>query len=198
MLWLTWIVLIIGGYLLGSVPSGYILVKLKKGIDIRRYGSGNVGSTNTVRVAGKGLGALVFLLDGAKGAVPALLGLAVSPEAAALAGFAAFLGHLWPIWLGFSGGKGVATAFGVALVVAPIPALIAIGVWLILAVSTSYVSVGSCGAAILIVILLLFMANHWIYIPVFVAITALICWRHRSNFRNIRNGTEGRSFRRHK
>ena len=155
MLWLTWLVLIIGGYLLGSIPSGYILVKLKKGIDIRRYGSGNPGSTNTARVAGRGLGIVVFALDAAKGAIPALLGLAVCPEAAALAGFAAFLGHLWPIWLGFSGGKGVATAFGAALVIAPVPSLIVIAAWLIISVATSYVSVGSCSAAVLLVIILI-------------------------------------------
>ncbi|MBQ1501283.1 MAG: glycerol-3-phosphate 1-O-acyltransferase PlsY [Firmicutes bacterium] len=198
MLWITWVVLIIGGYLLGSIPAGYVLVKLKKGIDIRRYGSGNIGSTNTVRVAGAGTGALVFAIDVAKGAVPALLGLLVCEEAALLAGLAAFIGHLWPIWLGFSGGKGVATGFGVGIVIAPILSLIVIAVWLVVAVVTGYVSVASCSASILLLILLICTGHSWVCIAVFTVIVGLICWRHKKNFQNIRNGTEGKSFRKHK
>ena len=195
--WLIWIVLIVGGYLLGSIPSAYILVKLKKGIDIRRFGSGNVGSTNTVRAAGRGTGAVVFIMDVAKGAIPTLLGTAVCEEAALLAGLAAFIGHLWPIWLGFTGGKGVATGFGVALVIVPIQALIVICVWLVLAVLTGYVSLASCSASVLLWLLVLCTRQSWVCILVIFIIVGLICWRHKSNFINIKNGTEGKSFRKH-
>lgn len=109
MTWLAWVILIIGGYLLGSIPSAYIVVKLKKGTDIRQIGSGNIGATNTIRAAGRGTGVLVFLMDMAKGAIPTLVGMAISRDLAIVAGFAAFIGHLFPIWLNFKGGKGVSS-----------------------------------------------------------------------------------------
>lgn len=194
--WLTWIILIIGGYLLGSVPSAYILVKLKRGIDIRRYGSGNVGSTNTVRVAGRATGIMVFCMDVAKGAIPTILGMAVCREAALAAGMAAFLGHLFPIWLGFKGGKGVATGFSVGLVICPVASLIAIAFWLVVSVITGYVSIGSCSAAVLLFILISFMTKSWTCALTFAIFAGIICLKHKNNFRNIKNGTEGKSFRR--
>ena len=195
MTWLAWVILIIGGYLLGSIPTAYIIVKLKKGTDIRQIGSGNIGATNTIRAAGRGTGVLVFILDMAKGAIPTLIGLAISRDLAIVAGLAAFLGHLFPIWLNFKGGKGVSTAFGVALAMYPLYALFCITLWLIVMLATGYVSLGSCCGTALMPILAICTAQPASCIIIFIIITLLVCWRHRENFRNIKAGTEGRSFR---
>ncbi len=195
MTWLAWVILIIGGYLLGSIPTAYIIVKLKKGTDIRQIGSGNIGATNTIRAAGRGTGVLVFILDMAKGAIPTLIGLAISRDLAIVAGLAAFLGHLFPIWLNFKGGKGVSTAFGVALAMYPLYALFCITLWLIVMLATGYVSLGSCCGTALMPIIAICTAQPASCIIIFIIITLLVCWRHRENFRNIKAGTEGRSFR---
>jgi acyl phosphate:glycerol-3-phosphate acyltransferase len=117
--------LLLLGYLSGSIPFGLILVRLTRGVDVRERGSGNIGATNVARVAGKGLGVFVLVLDALKGALPVLLAqrVAGSPELAAGVGLAAFVGHVAPPWLGFRGGKGVATALGVLAVLAPRAAL---------------------------------------------------------------------------
>lgn len=117
--------LVLLGYLSGSIPFGLILVRMTRGVDVRERGSGNIGATNVARVAGKGLGVLVLLLDALKGALPVLLAQRVvdSPGVPALVGLAAFVGHVAPPWLGFRGGKGVATALGVVAVLAPWAAL---------------------------------------------------------------------------
>ena len=108
-MWLTWLILIIAAYLIGSIPCAFLLVKLASGRDIRKFGSGNPGSANSVRAAGPVIGGLVFLCDGHKSALPTLVGLLlVGPSLAACAGLAAFIGHLYPVWLRFEGGKGVA------------------------------------------------------------------------------------------
>ncbi len=196
MTWLAWVILIIGGYLLGSIPSAYIVVKLKKGTDIRQIGSGNIGATNTIRAAGRGTGVLVFLMDMAKGAIPTLVGMAISRDLAIVAGFAAFIGHLFPIWLNFKGGKGVSTAFGVALAMYPLYALFCISLWFIVMLATGYVSLGSCCGTALMPFISIFTHQPLICTIIFIIIAFLVCWRHRENFRNIKAGTEGRSFRR--
>lgn len=118
--------LVVLGYLSGSVPFGLLLVRMARGVDVREEGSGNIGATNVARVAGKGLGVLVLLLDALKGALPVLLARSASPPGSVLpaaVGLAAFAGHVAPPWLGFRGGKGVATALGVLAVLAPGAAL---------------------------------------------------------------------------
>ncbi|MGZ6080632.1 MAG: glycerol-3-phosphate 1-O-acyltransferase PlsY [Myxococcaceae bacterium] len=118
--------LVVLGYLSGSVPFGLILVRMARGVDVREEGSGNIGATNVARVAGKGLGVLVLVLDALKGALPVLLAREVEPPGSvvpAAVGLAAFAGHVAPPWLGFRGGKGVATALGVLAVLAPRAAL---------------------------------------------------------------------------
>lgn len=116
--------LVLLGYLSGSIPFGLILVRATRGVDVRERGSGNIGATNVARVAGKGLGVLVLVLDALKGALPVLLAQRVAgPSVAAGVGVAAFAGHVAPVWLGFRGGKGVATALGVVAVLAPWAAL---------------------------------------------------------------------------
>ena len=109
------------GYLSGSVPYGLLVVRALKGVDVRAQGSGNIGATNVGRVAGPGVGVAVLALDALKGALPVLLARAVAPDSnvPALVGLAAFVGHVSPVWLGFRGGKGVATALGVLAVLAP-------------------------------------------------------------------------------
>src|ERR1039457_3727622 len=144
-------------YLLGSIPVGYLLVRLFRREDIRTVGSGNIGATNVLRSGGKGLGAATFVLDAAKGAAAVLLGaLVASPllpsvpqrNVEALAALCAVLGHMFPIWLRFRGGKGVATGFGVFLVAAPLAALSAIALFAIVVAITRYVSLASIvGAA---------------------------------------------------
>lgn len=147
-----------GGYLLGSIPFGYLLVRFFRKEDIRQTGSGNIGATNVIRSGAKGLGAVTFLLDVLKGFAAVLLcGMAAARvgltpharmNAVAVAGLCAILGHIYSMWLGFKGGKGVATAFGVFLALAPWGALAALGVFAVVFALTRYVSLGSVlGAA---------------------------------------------------
>ena len=133
------------GYLVGSLPTGLVVIRLLKGIDIRAHGSGNIGATNVFRVAGLPTAALVLLLDMAKGAVPVLLAeaWAPSPLVAVLAGLAAVAGHNWSLFLRFTGGKGIATSFGVLLVLSPAAAAVAALVWVVVVAITRYASLGS-------------------------------------------------------
>jgi glycerol-3-phosphate acyltransferase PlsY len=195
MQWWIWVILIIGGYLLGSIPTGYLLVRATKGIDIRKIGSGNVGTTNSARAAGKTTGLLVFIADTLKGFIPTLIGSMFSPELAIAAGTAAFLGHLWPVWLNFSGGKGVATLLGVALVFYPLTALASFASWSILLLVIGYVSIASCLATLIMPILTLIIYDDVLISAAIAAMVVLVWIRHISNFRNIMAGTEDRKFR---
>ena len=192
-MWLTWLIVIIAAYLMGSIPCAYLLVKLKNGQDIREFGSGNPGSTNSVRAAGPLIGSLVFICDGLKSAIPTLVGLLLSgPGLAVCAGFAAFLGHIFPIWLSFRGGKGVACTLGIGLVLAPYCALIALGVWLLTIIVTGYVSLGSCCGVLVAFLLCLFTAKPWMVTLFFAVAMAMVLVRHRSNFQHIKDGTENK------
>ena len=133
------------GYLVGSLPTGLIVIRLLRGIDIRAHGSGNIGATNVFRVAGLPTAAIVLLLDMAKGAVPVLLAeaWAPSPLMAVLAGLAAIAGHNWSLFLRFTGGKGIATSFGVLLALSPAAAAVAALVWVVVVAVTRYASLGS-------------------------------------------------------
>jgi len=137
--------LLAGAFLLGSVPFGLILSRAFAGVDVRRVGSGNIGATNVSRAAGKKVGILTLVLDAAKGALPVLVAqlLGLAPAWGAAAGIAAFLGHLFPPWLGFKGGKGVATALGVSAAFAPLAALVALVTFSATLAATRFVSVGS-------------------------------------------------------
>jgi len=137
--------LVLLGYLSGSIPFGLLLVRASRGVDVRAQGSGNIGATNVARVAGKGLGAVVLVLDALKGALPVLLAAAVEGNGAvpALVGVAAFAGHVAPPWLGFRGGKGVATALGVLAVLAPRAALAGAVTWAVVLAVLRISSVGS-------------------------------------------------------
>jgi glycerol-3-phosphate acyltransferase PlsY len=145
--------LVLLGYLSGSIPFGLLLVRASRGVDVRAQGSGNIGATNVARVAGKGLGAVVLVLDALKGALPVLLAAAVEGNGAvpALVGVAAFAGHVAPPWLGFRGGKGVATALGVLAVLAPRAALAGAVTWAVVLAVLRISSVGSLLAGIIAV-----------------------------------------------
>ncbi len=184
--------LMLVGYLSGSIPFGLLLVRATRGVDVRAQGSGNIGATNVARVAGKGLGALVLVLDALKGALPVLLARTVdgTEVVPAAVGLAAFAGHVAPPWLGFRGGKGVATALGVLAVLAPRAALAGAATWAVVLAVLRISSVGSLLAGIVAV------AVAWL-VPgtphVAAALTSLIflamLWTHRGNIgRLLRRG----------
>ncbi len=181
------------GYGIGAIPFGLLVTRLAGFADIRQSGSGNIGATNVLRTANKTLAAITLILDVLKGAIPT--GLAALFSEATLvplaAGFGAFLGHLFPVWLRFKGGKGVATAIGVLLVIAWPFALGFCAVWLIIAMTTRYSSVASLGASA-ITTAALFIAASTIIGFVFMLITALVFWRHQANIARLRAGTESR------
>jgi len=182
-------------YLLGSVSFAVLLVRVATGKDIRTEGSGNAGATNVLRAHGKGLGIAVAALDVAKGALAVVLVRLVTadPRAAAAAAFAAILGHVFPIFYGFRGGKGVATAVGAFLALAPLPTLVCVAVFVAIVAITRYVSLGSVVAVVLLpqVCGLLFHEPH----PTVIAAAAaavLIVVKHRENLARLARGEERR------
>jgi glycerol-3-phosphate acyltransferase PlsY len=185
------IALVVSSYLLGSVPSGYILGSMA-GVDVRKVGSGNVGATNVARVLGKGRGVLTLIADAAKGwlAVFAAQQLEMSLPTITLAGGAAFLGHLYSVFLRFEGGKGVATAFGVFLALAPVATSVSLAVFALVFAASRLVSLGSIAAAVTAPV------SCWImgYPPLVTAlvgfIAVMITWRHRGNIQRLLAGTE--------
>ena len=191
-------------YLLGSIPVGYLLIRIFRDQDIRSFGSGNIGATNVLRSGGKGLGAATFLLDVLKGCsavwLGALLGTLLMPgapvrTAQAIAALAAVLGHMFPVWLNFRGGKGVATGFGVFLVAAPWAALAAIGVFFIVLFLSRYVSLASvlgAGCFPVFAWLLVRGPSPAFFITVQFAVAALIVAKHHQNIRRLLAGTESR------
>ena len=187
------ILLIVIAYLLGSVPAGFIL-GLRSGIDVRESGSGNVGATNVARVVGKRQGILTLIADTAKGFVPVILAMQLGASLAAivLVGTAAFVGHLYPIFLKFKGGKGVATALGVFLAVAPMATLVLIALFAVTVLTSRIVSLSSILAALAAPII--FWLFH--YPPLVVGMAAFIAvaitLRHRSNIQRMMNGREPR------
>jgi len=180
-------------YLIGSIPTGFIVGKLA-GIDVRAAGSGNIGATNVARVMGKGRGLLTLLADAAKGFIPVFAAqqMAFSPAAVAGIAAAAFLGHLYPIFLKFRGGKGVATAFGALLALAPQATLILLAVFICAALPSRIVSLGSLSAALAAPILFWFLAYPTPLVMLTVFLAAMIVIRHRANIQRLLNGAEPR------
>ncbi len=180
-----------GGYLLGSIPFGLILTRLSGLGDIRTIGSGNIGATNVLRTGNKGLAAATLLLDALKGTAAVLVAAAIAPELAPAAGIGAFLGHLFPVWLGFKGGKGVATYIGV-LVALAWPTALAFGVvWLAAAAVTRYSSASALLASLIAPFAAWYFAGIEIAI-VLAAMSAVLWWRHSGNIARLRAGTESR------
>jgi acyl phosphate:glycerol-3-phosphate acyltransferase len=194
----------VAAYLLGSIPFGYILVRLFRRQDIRSVGSGNIGATNVIRSGAKGLGIATFALDVLKGCAAvwlgALIAAALAPgmaprNAEALGAIFAVIGHMFPVWLKFRGGKGVATGFGVFLVSAPWAALSAIGLFFVVLAITRYVALGSILGAASFPIFAWFLVSGSrpaFFIAMQVAVSLLIIVKHHSNIQRLMNGTENR------
>ncbi len=197
-----WIIVL--AYLLGSVPVGYLLVRIFRRQDIRSVGSGNIGATNVLRSGGKGLGAATFILDVVKGSSAVLLGtLLAAPllpsvpqrNVEALAALCAVIGHMFPVWLGFKGGKGVATGFGVFLVAAPLAALASITLFSLVFALTRYVSLSSILSAASFPIfawLTVTGPRPAFFIAVQFIVASLIIIKHHPNIRRLLSGTEHR------
>jgi acyl phosphate:glycerol-3-phosphate acyltransferase len=190
---MTWIILILLSYLVGSISFSYLLTRILKNEDIRNHGSGNAGATNTLRVLGKGPAAAVLILDSLKGVfvVLILFWLGYSSTIAMLGGLAAVLGHNYPIFFGFRGGKGVATTIGVFAAVSFLPSLSA-GVIAVAAIwITGYVSLGSIIFLVLTPVFMMFKSGLPLY-TIFAAacLSFLSIWRHRENIYRIIKGTE--------
>jgi glycerol-3-phosphate acyltransferase PlsY len=188
------VICIIAAYIVGSIPTGYLITLAVKGIDIRQHGSGNPGATNVFRVAGPVPGAITFIIDFLKGFVPVILAVRYFGSAFEiywiLIGLAALSGHMWTIFLGFKGGKGVATGAGVFFALLPVPTAAAFVMFWIVFFITRYVSVASITAAILLPVFS-FLTHKPLSISVFAACAAvLIIFRHRSNISKLFNGTE--------
>ena len=186
---------VLAGYLAGSLPFGYWLVRIGKGVDIRTVGSGNMGASNVWRTYGTKYGLAVTLLDVAKGFVPAFLAtMYVSTLAGVLAGLAAMLGHARPLFLRFSkGGKMVATGGGAFIGVAPLPALICIAIWIVVFIVTRYPSVASIVTAVSVVVLTIVFEEPWPVIAFSAVAAAAVIVLHRANLKRLRAGTENRA-----
>lgn len=187
--------LLVVAYLLGSIPFAYIFVKLAGGGDVRRVGSGNVGATNAMRAAGWRWAIVVAVLDVGKGVLAVvLMRLATAdPAWAAAAGAMAVIGHCFPVWLSFEGGKGVATAAGAFGTIALAPVVAVGAVWLLLLATTRFVSLSSVIAAASFPLLLFFIAHPPLRVAACAAVAvSVIIWRHRSNLVRLVQGTEPR------
>ncbi|MBD3664448.1 glycerol-3-phosphate 1-O-acyltransferase PlsY [Sulfitobacter aestuariivivens] len=180
------------GYLLGSIPFGMVLARVMNLGNLREIGSGNIGATNVLRTGNKTAAALTLLLDAGKGALAVLLARAFAGEdAAQLAAVTAMLGHCYPVWLGFKGGKGVATFLGIMLAYAWPVGLACCAAWLVAALSTRTSSMGAIAAAAFCTMFLLLFGFGTALI-MGIILTVLVMWRHRANITRIRAGTEPR------
>jgi glycerol-3-phosphate acyltransferase PlsY len=203
------------GYLLGSIPSGYLVAKAR-GIDIRTVGSGNIGATNVFRMVGRKDGIFVFLCDAGKGFAAVQIAMQLTRAhpvytqlrqmdytlltpamAAIIAAVACLIGHSFPLWLGFKGGKAVATSAGVLIGMLPVATLIAVGIWAAAFFTTRYVSLASIIAAIALPIVVLSLmlfgwVEGWSFFYFALAAALLVIWRHRSNIQRLIAGTEHR------
>jgi len=186
----TFVLLMIFSYLLGGVPFGLLLGRFFADVDIREHGSGNIGATNMNRVLGRKLGAATLLCDVAKAAVPVLLAKLFSyPDLhASLVGLAAIVGHCFPIYLKFRGGKGVATTFGVILCISPLIGAVTLGVWL-LGYRLSRVSAVGALSSSMITPVLFYLLNGWKTALVFFVVSLIIFFRHRENIKQLRKTT---------
>ena len=196
-----WILTLLVSYLLGSIPFGYLLVRIFRKEDIRAVGSGNIGATNVARSGAKGLGVLTLLLDLGKGLLAVLIARHLAPGApgfpsdlAVGAAVAAVLGHVFPVWLGFRGGKGVATALGVFLALAPWVALAAVGVFALVVAVTRLVSLASIVAAAVLPVFAMFLLpdRSPVYLGGVIFVALLVIVKHHANIQRLIHGNENR------
>ncbi|MBI5599078.1 MAG: glycerol-3-phosphate 1-O-acyltransferase PlsY [Deltaproteobacteria bacterium] len=181
-------------YLLGSVPTGVVAARLTGGVDPRSAGSRNIGATNVGRTSGRTAGVLTLAGDMLKGAAPAVIAAYLSGNEAivAMAGLFAFLGHLFPVFLGFKGGKGVATACGVFLVISPATLFLSAGVFILMLLITRYVSVGSMAAALSLPVFMAVFKAGSVYIALGAVVALLIVIKHSDNIKRLIEGRENR------
>ena len=192
---ITFIVTLIASYLIGAIPSGVVLTKLTGAGDVRNSGSGNIGATNVYRTAGRKLGVLTLVGDIIKGVIPVIYAVSFvnfSIEQTAMIACATFLGHLYPVYLGFKGGKGVATALGIYLVLSPLSVLFAAVLFIGLVWIWRYVSLGSIigAAAIPPLVYVLEGSLPLLFASLFISI--MVVWRHRENIGRLLSGTENK------
>ncbi|RKH45056.1 glycerol-3-phosphate acyltransferase [Corallococcus sp. AB050B] len=183
------------GYLCGSVPFGVLLTRWLRGVDVRASGSGNIGATNVTRVAGKKLGAVVLLLDALKAVLPVALAvhfMSGDAKAHALVGLAAVLGHVYPVWLKLQGGKGVASALGVLVVLVPKAALAGAIIYGLVVARWRVSSVGSLSAAVVAIATAFLTAPAREYVLLTAGLFVLMLWTHRSNLQRLARRTEHR------
>lgn len=179
------------GYFLGSIPSGLLFTRAAGLGDVRKIGSGNIGATNVLRTGNKKLAALTLIADLLKGTLAVIIGNIWGNDAATLAGFSAFLGHLFPVWLNFKGGKGVATYIGVLLALFWPVCLIFCATWLIVAYATRYSSLSALAASILAPLSLLVFEQWHLLVPVGL-MSLLLLVRHHANISRLIAGTESK------
>jgi acyl phosphate:glycerol-3-phosphate acyltransferase len=194
------------GYLLGSLPTGYLAGRIAH-VDVRSAGSGNIGATNVLRILGKRFGYAVFFVDALKGIIAVRVAIFIAERTgysgeylegcAVLAAVACIIGHSFPVWLRFKGGKGAATSTGVVFALMPLAAVVGLCIWVIVFEATRYVSLASVAAAttlpITVAIFLWAGITHEVVLLYFsLAVGLLVVWRHRPNFSRLRNGTEQR------
>ena len=190
----VYIVFIIASYLIGSIPTGIVISRIFGKGDPRKAGSGNIGATNVGRTSGSLAGILTLLGDVLKGAVPVFLAFQFYPESlfVSLVGLAAFLGHLFPVYLGFKGGKGVATGLGVMVVICPLATLLSAAVFALAAYLKRYVSLASMVAAAMLPVFMSFFPRGRNYVGMGVVVAVLIIWKHKDNIKRLVAGTENR------
>ena len=179
------------GYLLGSIPFGLVFTRLAGLGDVRNIGSGNIGATNVLRTGRKGLAAATLLADALKGTIAVLIAWQWGPNTAILAALGAFLGHLFPVWLGFKGGKGVATFIGCLIGLKLTAAFAFGGIWLASAAATRYSSLSALLASVATPVVLWIMGERQIA-ELFILLALLLWWKHRENIKRLLAGTEGR------
>jgi glycerol-3-phosphate acyltransferase PlsY len=186
---------LLAAYLIGAIPTGLLLTHLTGGGDIRQTGSGNIGATNVYRSGGRKLGVLTLIGDALKGALPVLAAITLlgyDPIHAGAVAVAAFLGHCFPVYLGFKGGKGVATALGVYLVLSPLAVLVAFLIFAGLVWKTRYISLGSICAAAAIPLLVWLTTGSFPLLLTTLVISSIVILRHRANVQRLFQGTENK------
>jgi glycerol-3-phosphate acyltransferase PlsY len=189
--WALPALILVCSYLLGSVPFGVIVTRIAGAADPRSIGSGNIGATNVLRTGRKGLAALTLLLDGGKGAVAVLLAQAISPGDGALAAVGVFFGHLFPAWLRFKGGKGVATLLGITLALHWPTGLVAVAAWVLALLVSRRSSIGGMAAATVTPVASAYFGEVDLTL-MFLALALIVLWRHRANIERLIEGTEPR------
>lgn len=181
------------GYLLGSIPFGLVIARAMGLGDLRKIGSGNIGATNVLRTGNKGAALATLVLDSGKGAASVLIAAALwGADAGAVAGLGAFLGHLYPVWLKFAGGKGVATYLGILLAVGPLAGALTCLTWLVTAGVSRISSLSALVSAVAAPIWLALLGGSGLAVACAVAMAGLIWWKHRANIARLRTGTEPR------